>query len=528
MQSRLGVTGSLSDKIFLGSNVGELETGDMPANITRVNLSVDSNHYYTAGDDTGRAIEVTCPWGSQEMASSILSSVSGKTYQPYTATDALLDPAAEIGDAVTIGGYYSVIADISTSFDRACAPTISAPESDEIDDEYPYESREKRETDRQLAQTRSLISKTSEEIRLEVSNELDGLSASIDLKLNSITQQITGINGELTQITADISGITQQVQDVEGNISTLQQTATSLQSQITSANGDISTLQQYSNQLSSIITNVSGDVSTLEQKVDSITLSVSNEYSSSTIELLVNGISVASEQISFTGTVVFEDGLADGTTTVSGDCITTGEVSARYIRLGGQMDVYESLRSSADVGGYIGYMTGMTAAGSSTSGIAICSYDESALVICTNAGVRMGYDGVSTVVCTSTQVSIRGDAVYINGEPQSASDARLKTQVQEDLDRYLPVFDKLRPVTFVYDGHKRRHMGFIAQEIQQTLTDEGIPESDFAALCTEVPNEERPMGMYSLRYGELQIMTVAKVQDLDRRLKLLEAQYGQG
>lgn len=549
MQSRLGVTESLSDKIFLGSNVGELETGDMPANITRVNLSVDSDHYYTAGDDTGRAIEVTCPWGSQEMANSILSSVSGKTYQPYTATDALLDPAAEIGDAVTIGGYYSVIADISTSFDRACAPTISAPESDEIDDEYPYESREKRETDRQLAQTRSLISKTAKEIRLEVSNKLDGLSASIDIKLDSITQQITGINGELTQITADISGITQQVQDVEGNISTLQQTATSLQSQITSingdvssleqtatslqsqitsANGDISTLQQYSNQLSSIITNVSGDVSTLEQKVDSITLSVSNAYSSSTIELLVNGISVASEQIRFTGTVVFEDDLADGTTTVSGDCITTGEVSARYIRLGGQMDVYESLRSSADVGGYIGYMTGMTAAGSSTSGIAICSYDESALVICTNAGVRMGYDGVSTVVCTSTQVSIRGDAVYINGEPQSASDARLKTQVQEDLDRYLPVFDKLRPVTFVYDGHKRRHMGFIAQEIQQTLADEGIPESDFAALCTEVPNEERPMGMYSLRYGELQIMTVAKVQELDRRLKLLEAQYGQG
>ena len=175
MLSRLEVTESLSEKIFLGSNVGDLETGDVPANITRVNLSVDSDHYYTAGDDTGRAIEVTCPWGSQEMANSILSSVSGKTYQPYTATDALLDPAAEIGDAVTVGGYYSVIADISTSFDRASAPTISAPGSDEIDDEYPYESRERRETNRQLAQTRSIISKTSEEILLQVENELEGL-----------------------------------------------------------------------------------------------------------------------------------------------------------------------------------------------------------------------------------------------------------------------------------------------------------------------------------------------------------------
>lgn len=480
MQSRLGVTESLSDKIFLGSNVGELETGDMPANITRVNLSVDSDHYYTAGDDTGRAIEVTCPWGTQEMANSILASVSGKTYQPYTATDALLDPAAEIGDAVTVGGYYSVIANVSTSFDRACAPIISAPESDEIDDEYPYESRERRETNRQLAQTHSLITKTAEEIRLEVKNEIDGLSASIDIKLDSITSQITGINGQVSSITQTVSGIQTQ------------------------------------------ITGLNNQVSSIDQKVDSIDLSVSNGNTSSRISLTVDGVQVSSATVRFTGDIVFESDLADGNTTVSGDCITTGEISARYIKLGGQMEVYESLRSSASVGGYIGFMNGHSATGS-TDGIAITDYTERAMVICTSAGVRMGYDGVSTVVCTSTQVSIRGDAVYINGEPQSASDARLKTQVQEDLDRYLPVFDKLRPVTFVYDGHKRRHMGFIAQEIKKTLAEEGISEEHFAALCTEVPNEERPMGMYSLRYGELQIMTVAKVQQMDKRLKALEA-----
>lgn len=135
----------------------------------------------------------------------------------------------------------------------------------------------------------------------------------------------------------------------------------------------------------------------------------------------------------------------------------------------------------------------------------------------------MGYDGVSTVVCTSSQVSINGDTVFINGEPQSASDARLKTDVQYDVDDYLTVFDRLKPATFIYEGHKRRHMGFLAQEIQETLKQEGIPEEHFAALCTEVPNEERPMGMYSLRYGELQIMTVAKVQQMDKRLKELEA-----
>lgn len=208
MQSRLEVTESLSEKIFLGSNVGELETGDVPANITRVNLSVDSDHYYTAGDDTGRAIEVTCPWGSQEMANSILASVRGKTYQPYTATDALLDPAAEIGDAVTVGGYYSVIADIFTSFDRASAPTISAPGSDEIDDEYPYESRERRETNRQIAQTRSIISKTSEEIRLLVEDEINEISTSFSVQIGEISARVDDAEGSIEVVINTIDGLT--------------------------------------------------------------------------------------------------------------------------------------------------------------------------------------------------------------------------------------------------------------------------------------------------------------------------------
>lgn len=458
MQSRLEVTESLSDKIFLGSNVGDLETGDVPANITRVNLSVDSDHYYTAGDDTGRTIEVTCPWGSQEMANSILSSVSGKTYQPYTATDALLDPAAEIGDAVTVGGYYSVIASVNNLFDRACAPTISAPESDEIDDEYPYESKERRETNRQLAQTHSLITKTAEEIRLEVKNEIDGLSASIDIKLDSITSTVQGLDNQISQI---------------------------------------------------------------QQTIDSITLEVSNSTASSRISLEINGITVASQTVRFTGDIVFESDLSSGTTLISGDCIRTGQVSANYIHLGGKMDVYRTSVGSL-FGGYIGYMSGMTASGSSTAGIAIASSNEAAVVICTTNGARMGYDGVSMVVCTSTQVSITGDTVFINGEPQSASDARLKTDVQYNVDDYLNVFDKLKPATFVYNGHKRRHMGFLAQEIQETLKEEGIPESDFAALCTEVPSEEHPDGLYTLRYGEIQIMAIAKIQQLEKKIKDLE------
>lgn len=413
-----------------------MDTGDI-FQVTRVNLNVDDDNYYTAGNDTGQTIEVTCPWGTQAMADSILASIQGYQYKPYTAIDALLDPAAEIGDAVTVGGIYSVIANVDTVFDRACAPSISAPESDEIDDEYPYESRERKDINRQLAQTRAAITKTADEIMLTV----EGLD---------------------------------------------------------------------------------NEISLIDQKVDSITLSVSNGESSSQIRLMVNGISVSSQTIRFTGDVVFESDLSSGYTLISGDCIRTGQISANYIHLGGQMDVYQTASGNV-FGGYIGYMSGMTASGSSTAGIAIASSNEAAVVICTTNGARMGYDGVSTVVCTSNQVSIRGDSVFINGMEQTSSDGRIKTEKQYDVDDYLNVFDKLKPCTFVYEGHTRRHMGLIAQEVQETVAKEGIDEKNFAAICTIPESEDFPDGLYTLRYGEIQIMTIAKVQQLNRRLSELEA-----
>ena len=63
----------MSDSIFLGSRAGSLDIGNIPSNLSRVNLSVDSETYYTAGNDTGRTLVVTCAWASQDMANSILS-----------------------------------------------------------------------------------------------------------------------------------------------------------------------------------------------------------------------------------------------------------------------------------------------------------------------------------------------------------------------------------------------------------------------------------------------------------------------
>lgn len=490
----------MNGKVFVGQKALTFNKIGEYAPVTGVRLWADDENVYESGNDTGTVIEADCPYATQEMADNILSNISGYQYKPLTADGAIISPISELGDGLTVGDTYTQLAYENIRFSTGNVVDVAAPGSSEVDHEYKIDGPLTEEFNHKLAQTRSLIEKTAEEIRLAVENEIDGLSSSITIQLDSITSEITGIDGQISSITQTVGSINSQITGINGEISSLEQTASSLTSQIQGLNGD---------------------VSSIEQKVDNITLDVSNDTDQSYISLYVGGVEVSSKTIRFTGDVVFESDLEDGTTLISGDCIRTGEITADYIHLGGQMNVYKTA-SGNTMGGYIGYMSGMTASGSSTAGIAITDTTESAVVICTNAGARMGYDGVNTVVCSSTQVTIDGDTVFINGVAQS-SDKRLKTDIKYDVEDYLCVFDKLKPATFIYKDHKRRHMGFIAQEIQEILKEENIPESNFAALCTEVANEERPIGMYSLRYGELQIMTVAKVQELNRRLSELEA-----
>ena len=347
----------MSDKVYLGQNVSDLDYDEKVSRISRINLSVDSDHIYTSGDDTGRTLEVSCPWGSQAMADSILAKVSGIDYQPYEASDALIDQAAEIGDGITLGGVYSVLAQSSISLDKQCAANIAAPYNDEIDDEYPYKTPEQRKSERQLAYARSLITKTAEEIRLEVSNELDSLSSSIDVKLGSITSTVQGLNGKIStleqtdseiraEITDQINGlsssidvklgsITSTVQGLNGKISTLEQTDSEIRAEITDQiNGLSSSIDVKLGSITSTVQGLGSSVSSIEQKVDSIKIDATTKDGVSTIELTGTGITASSAAIDLSGFVTFT-GLSGGTTTIDGSCIKTGTIDADRINLTG-------------------------------------------------------------------------------------------------------------------------------------------------------------------------------------------------
>lgn len=128
----------MSDSVYVGKNVAELARNKKFDAITGVTIEVDSETSYTVGTTTGRVLKIKNPWGTQAMATNILNAVTGYAYQPYQANDAILDPVAEIGDAITIGGIYSVIADTEITFDCACLTDVAAAQGEEIDSEYPY------------------------------------------------------------------------------------------------------------------------------------------------------------------------------------------------------------------------------------------------------------------------------------------------------------------------------------------------------------------------------------------------------
>lgn len=187
------------DKTYLGRRLAEFSPGIASQPITKVELLDDNGDVVgVSGSDTGRTLTALQQDGTNAMAAAILAKVSGYKHIGYEGSEALLDPAVELGDAVTVDGLYVPLIAMDMTFDPMLAPNISAPDADEIDDEYPYKSPTQRQIERNMAKTRSLITKTSEEIMLKVEG-IDGKYTEVKTTLDGLTvtdaSGTTKING---------------------------------------------------------------------------------------------------------------------------------------------------------------------------------------------------------------------------------------------------------------------------------------------------------------------------------------------
>ena len=198
------------DKTYLGRRLAEFSPGIASQPITKVELLDENGDVVgVSGSDTGRTLTALQPDGTNAMAAAILAKVSGYKHIGYEGSEALLDPSVELGDAVTVDGLYVPLIALDTTFDPMLAPNISAPDADEIDDEYPYKSPTQRQIERNMAKTRSLITKTSEEIMLKVEG-IDGKYTEVKTTLDGLT--VTDASG-----TTKIKGSSIETESIAAN-----------------------------------------------------------------------------------------------------------------------------------------------------------------------------------------------------------------------------------------------------------------------------------------------------------------------
>ena len=490
----------MSDKVWLGANVGQLETGDSPKRISRVTLSADSDNVYTAGDDTGRELTASCPWASQAMANAVLGAVSGYDYRPYTAQDALLDPAAELGDGVTVGGVYSMIAQVELPFDRACAAAVAAPYEDEIDDEYPYISSEVLRTQRQLAQTRSLITKTASEITLKV----EALDGELGQTLRVAADGVTITNADGNSLTIDGGQID------ASSINTAQLDASKINVDDLALTGKISW----------------GDLDSTTQTTVSSAAQTANAASAS-----ANAANAQVQAWTYTGS-----------TQIDGGKIMTGTVRASILA-GGAVQLLAANESIA------GYMT-MTPA--TTGAFAVELASNGALRLVSTLGsaaflgaggsngaqgfVQCGYDGVTPgVLVGGSQFAPAGSGgmscgaashlwstVYAQSGTIQTSDLTHKEDVEVLPEKYLAMLDAVTPRRFrLKEGTSGRyHVGFIAQEVEAAMAEAGVSDMEFGGWVKDTDEDGRDL--YLLRYEEFIALLLEKIRQLEGRLEALE------
>lgn len=192
----------MSEKYYVGKDVTSFSDNGKYKPISRVTLLVDDENSLTAGDDTGMEIVASCPHATQPMVNALLQAMKGYQYQAYEARAANIDPAAELGDGVTVDGIYSPLSKLSD--DGRGYADIFSPGELEMEDEYPSGGYITQEFNRKIAKTKATITKTSEEINLKVEG-LDGRVSDVKQTVDGISLSVTSSSSPDGETTAKIT-----------------------------------------------------------------------------------------------------------------------------------------------------------------------------------------------------------------------------------------------------------------------------------------------------------------------------------
>ena len=69
---------------------------------TGVRFLLDNDQELFAGDETGYVYEISCPFATQAAANALLTKLQGFVYRPFAAEAAVVNPACELGDTLSV------------------------------------------------------------------------------------------------------------------------------------------------------------------------------------------------------------------------------------------------------------------------------------------------------------------------------------------------------------------------------------------------------------------------------------------
>lgn len=345
-----GAEHQIGQDLFFAKNNGKRKP------VSRVTLFADDEYVYTAGNDDGMELVADCAYATQAMVDNLLSVCKGFSYQAFEAEGANLDPAAELGDGVSADGMYSIFARIAE--DGSGYPNISAPGDLEREEEYPEGGFWEQRFNRKLAQTRSLISKTTEELLLMVEG-FDGRISQLSVDVDSIEGRVEGVEGEFTSFILETDGF--YIFDESGN-----------RSAIRGSSIDTTTLNVQDINFTGVIR--WADLA--EDAQDAV-----NE-----------AYDLAAEAWDMADSMQLPDYIQE--TYIDRVLIKSPTIEANDIGLyGGYFEIYDS--TGKEFYGSMGYGSGLTTAGDVTRGVVLSAAGNTNLgesgnyFIATEAGVRM-------------------------------------------------------------------------------------------------------------------------------------------
>lgn len=151
-------------------------------------------------------------------------------------------------------------------------------------------------------------------------------------------------------------------------------------------------------------------------------------------------------------------------------------------------------------------------------------------------------NATSTAGYTVGNANFKYRYIYAYSSAIQTSDKNYKHTINYDMNTLDGVFDALKPCTYYMQGGDRKHMGFIAQDVEEAMNENGMTIDDLSFVCKDAEykliDENKPdteenreyqfddngeqKHIYGLKYTELHALEVDQIQKLKTRVSDLE------